>query len=258
MLHVEQVDTQDRRQVQRFVDLTYRLHAGIPQWIPPLRLDEATYLDRRRHPFFTHSAADFFLAVRDGRDVGRIAVLENRRYNEHHHARQAQFYLFECEDDPEAARSLFAAAFEWARRHDLGRIIGPKGFSVLDGFGLLVEGFDHPQLMSLLTYNPPYYADLAEASGFTKEIDFLSATLEDGQFRLPAWLHDLAAAVERKHHLHRHQFGLKEAVFQWHTWSDRLIAYYNRVFVDSWDTGRSPRGTSALSATASVRWCARS
>jgi hypothetical protein len=235
MVTIEPVDTQNRSQVRRFVELTYRVHAGLPQWIPPLRLDEATYLNRKRHPFFTHSAADFFLAVRDGRDVGRIAALENRRYNEHHHARQAQFYLFECEEDPEAARSLFEAAFQWARQRSLERIIGPKGFSVLDGFGLLVEGFEQPQLMSLLTYNPPYYIGLVEANGFSKEIDFLSASLEGDQFQMPAWLRTLASSVEMKHGLHQRQLHLTEELFEWNKWSDRLIEYYNQVFVDSWE-----------------------
>ncbi len=235
MLTIQQIKTEDRRDVQRFVNLTYLLNSHSHEWVPPLRIDEETYMNRRRHPFYKHSAADFFIAVRDGRDVGRIAVLENRRYNEHRGVKEAQFYLFECENDPEAAKQLFESSFDWASQRGLTRIIGPKGFSVLNGFGLLVDGFDQQQLMSLLTYNPPYYVDLVEANGFIKEIDFLSASLDSTDFHLPDWLHQLAGAVEAKHHLHARHFRLDEALFLWNRWSKRLITYYNQVFVDSWE-----------------------
>jgi hypothetical protein len=198
-------------------------------------VDEETYLNPKRHPFYKHSTADFFIAVRAGRDVGRIALLENRRYNEHHGEKQAQFYLFECENDPEAAQKLFESGFQWARQRGLTKIIGPKGFSVLDGFGLLIKGFEQRQLMSLLTYNPPYYVDLVEANGFVKEIDFLSASLDTADFRLPDWIRTLAKSVEEKHHLSGRHFRLAVELFLWNQWSERLITYYNQVFVDSWE-----------------------
>src|ERR1044071_8467496 len=102
MLTIEKVDTQNKAQVRRFIHIPYRLYARCPQWVPPLFVDANLQLNRKKHPFYEHSDADVFLAVRDGREVGRIAALENRRFNEYHHTRQAQFYLFECEDDQEA------------------------------------------------------------------------------------------------------------------------------------------------------------
>jgi hypothetical protein len=75
--------------------------------VPPLYIDAETQLNRKKHPFYEHSDADFFIAVRDGRDVGRVAALENKRHNDYHGTRIAQFYLFDCEDDPEAAGILF-------------------------------------------------------------------------------------------------------------------------------------------------------
>jgi hypothetical protein len=235
MLAVEEIDLSRQDQVRRFVDLTYHLHEGIPQWVPPLRADEKTYLDRRRHPFYGHSEASFFLAVEEGRDIGRLAVLNNRPYNQHHQSQTAQFYLFECENNQEATNALFEAGFQWAWQRGLRRMIGPKGFSVLDGFGLLVKGFDLPQVMSLLTYNPPYYADLVESNGFTKEIDFLSASLEAEDFHLPPWLTDLAASVEEKYSLRGRHFSMQEAATEWNSWSERLITLYNQTFIDSWE-----------------------
>src|SRR5512143_558677 len=119
MLTVEQIGLQDKRQVRRFIDIPYRLYRNRPQWVPPLRIDVELMLNKQKHPFYEHSDADFFIAVRDGRDVGRIATLVNRPFNEYHHTQQAQFYLFECEDDQEAATALFEQVSAWARARGL-------------------------------------------------------------------------------------------------------------------------------------------
>jgi len=66
-------------------------------------------------------------------------VLDNSRYNSHNQTKDAFFYLFECEPDPQAAHGLFDSAFAWARGRGLNRILGPRGFTALDGLGLLVK-----------------------------------------------------------------------------------------------------------------------
>src|SRR5512132_1664966 len=103
MLTVERIETSKRDQVRRFIAVPMRLYAGHPQWVPPLLIDAEMQLNRKKHPFYEHSEAEFLIAVRDGRDVGRIAALENCNYNRYHKTQQAQFYLFDCEDDREAA-----------------------------------------------------------------------------------------------------------------------------------------------------------
>lgn len=81
-LIIEKVNTIDRAQVRRFVALPYRLYRQHPQWVPPPRQDIALMLNREKHPFYEHSDADFFVALRDGQAVGRIAAIENRAYNQ--------------------------------------------------------------------------------------------------------------------------------------------------------------------------------
>src|SRR4030067_2110804 len=112
MLTITPIDPDVQAGVRRFLRLPFRLYRGHPLWVPPILIDAATQLNREKHPFYEHSQAEFFLAACDGRDVGRIAVLENKPYNENHGKRQAQFYLFEWADDFEAARALFERAFE--------------------------------------------------------------------------------------------------------------------------------------------------
>ena len=137
------INTADRRDVNRFIDLPFRLYQGCAAWVPPLIDDVKLMLDRRKYAFYEHSDAQFLLAERDGRAVGRIAVLDNRHYNEHWQSQTAFFYLFDAEDDREAAIALFGAAEAWAQGRKLTKIVGAKGFLQGDGIGVLVDGFEH-------------------------------------------------------------------------------------------------------------------
>jgi len=232
MITVQKIDTQSKAQVRRFTDIPFRLYTGHPQWVPPLLMDVRTMLNRQKHPFYEHSAADFFVAVRDGRDVGRIAALENTRFNATHGTRQAQFYLFECEDDQEAAAALFDRVFEWARGRGLDHVVGPKGFGVLDGYGLLVEGYEHRQMMTMMNYNYEYYPRLVEALGFEKEVDFVSCYIKAEDFRLPERIHRIAERVKRRGSLSVKRFRTKRELIKW---TGRIGVTYNRAFVDNWE-----------------------
>jgi len=196
MVQIIQLDTSDRRQVRQFLDLPFRIYRDIPQWVPPLAPDARFTLDRRRHPFYQHSAAAFFLATQADREVGRIAALDNRNYNDFNKERTAFFYLFECEDDRPAAQALFQAAFEWARARGLNRIVGPKGFTALDGLGLLVKGFEHRPALGL-PYNPPYYPALVEAAGFEPKEELVSGYLS-AKMHFPEKIHQLAERVQKR------------------------------------------------------------
>ena len=232
MLTVERIDTNNKAQVRRFVRIPYRLYENHPQWVPPLFIDAETQLNRKKHPFYEHSDADFFIAVRDGRDVGRIAALENRRFNDYHGTRQAQFYLFDCEDDAEAAQLLFEQVFEWARKRQLDTVVGPKGFGVLDGYGIIVEGYEHRQMMTMMNYNYPYYVQLVEGNGFTKEVDFVSCYLGADTFHLPERVHSIAERVLARGTLQVQRFRTKNDL---RSWADRIGKAYNNAFVNNWE-----------------------
>ncbi|NTW13066.1 MAG: hypothetical protein HGA30_07120, partial [Anaerolineales bacterium] len=119
MLAIEKIDTANRKQVRRFVELPHKLYKDCPQWVPLINVDAYTYLNRKKHPFHEHSDVDFFLAMRDGRDVGRIAAVENKPFNQYHKTKKANFYFFDCEDDLEAATALFETVSDWARARGL-------------------------------------------------------------------------------------------------------------------------------------------
>src|SRR5690349_12055284 len=140
MLTIEKIDTKDKVRVKKFVDLPYRLYRDCAQWVPPLFVDAYLPLNRKKHPFFEHSEADFFIAVRDGEVVGRICAGINRLFNQCHNVKKAQFYYFDAINDLEVAHALFDAATEWARERGMDTLVGPKGLSPFDGYGILVEG----------------------------------------------------------------------------------------------------------------------
>ncbi len=199
-MHIIQVNLANKKQVRDFLDLPFRIYRDIPQWVPPLDSDAKLYLTPSRHPFYKHSEAAFFLAYRDSLPTGRLAVLDNRPYNDYNHTRTAFFYLFECENHPEAASRLFEAACAWARARGLTEIIGPKGFTLLDGFGMLARGFEHRPAFGL-PYNPPYYPDLVEKLGFETHSEAVSGYL-DPSTQIPPRIHELSERIQQRRGLH--------------------------------------------------------
>ncbi len=159
-------------------------------------MDARKMLDRRKHPFYQHSEAAFLLAEEGGKDVGRLAVLDNRHYNEYNRSNCAFFYLFECQPNEAAGQALFEAAFDWARERGLDEISGPKGLSTLDGMGLLVKGFEHRPALGI-PYHLAYYGEMVEKAGFERVEDIVSGRV-DRSFRLPEKVFRAAKAVEER------------------------------------------------------------
>jgi hypothetical protein len=183
-----------KRDEREFIELPHRLYRDVPQWVPWFRADVRRMVSRK-HPFFEHSAAEFFLARRGDRVVGRLCVQENTRYNQHQKMRGAHFYFFDAEDDPEAATALFEAARGWARGRGLDSLMGPFGLGGSTGNGILVDGFEHTAAMTMMSWNPPYYARLLEGAGFAKHFELYSAHLDASAFRLPDRIRSVAEHV---------------------------------------------------------------
>jgi len=204
-MRVIEITGENRDQIKDFLSLPHRLYANYAHWVPPLASGARSWFDRARNPYYRHSQAAFFLAVDDsGTALGRLAVLDNRLYNNHQNASTAFFHLFECENDPEVANALFEAASHWAIERNLDSLLGPKGFSAMDGMGLLVEGFEHQPVLGI-PYNLPYYPQLIEGLGFTTHRDLLSGYL-DRSIEFPERIHRLALKVAQRRGLHIQRF----------------------------------------------------
>ncbi len=233
MLTIEKVDTSNKAQVKRFVDLYYRLYKDCPQWVPPLYIDAYLPLNRKKHPFFEHSEADFFLAVRDGEVVGRICGGINKRFNECHNTKKAQFYFFDAINDLDVARALFDTVCEWAKERGMDTLIGPKGLSPFDGYGILIEGFEHRQMMTMMNYNYDYYPKLVEALGFEKEVDFVSCYLPADSFKIPERVERIAQRVLERGDLWVKEFTNKTELVK--EWAPRIGYAYNKAFINNWE-----------------------
>ncbi len=232
MLAIEQVDTTNKRQVKRFVEFYYDLYRDCQQWVPPLFVDAYLPLNRKKHPFFSHSEADFFLAVRDGEVVGRICAANNKPFNDYHKTKKAHFYAFDSIDDLEIARALFDSVYAWAKERGLDTLIGPKGLSPFDGYGIQVQGFEYRQMMTMMNYNYAYYPRLMEMLGFEKEVDFVSCYLPAESFRIPERVESIAKRVIERGALKVKRFKSKRELIQW---APRIGAAYNRAFIHNWE-----------------------
>lgn len=232
MLTIEKIDTSSAAQVQRFVQFHYDLYRGTPQWVPPFYVDIKLMLNRKKHPFFEHSDGDFFLATRGKEVVGRLAILENRPFNKYHNSTKAQFYLFDTINDVDVTRALFDRAAEWCKGRGLNEIVGPKGLSSFDGYGIQVEGFQHRQMMTMMNYNFDYYPKLMEAIGFEKEVDFVSTYLDRSQFDIPEKFREVARRVKERGKFKVVNFTTKNELKQW---ANRIGEAYNKAFVNNWE-----------------------
>jgi GNAT superfamily N-acetyltransferase len=177
-MEARRIDTSQHKEIRKFTEFPFELYQNCPQWVPPLESEMKLVMDRQRHPFYRHSSADFFI-VEDGAQIlGRIAVLHNRNYCEHHHQQTAFIYYYECIEDTEVSQALFKAAAGWAKERGLHSILGPKGFLRSNGLGLLVDGFEYTPAIGI-PYNFSYYPNLWTDFGFTKVTDHLSGYITE-------------------------------------------------------------------------------
>lgn len=162
------VDT--KKQLNSFIMLPFELYKNEPNWVPPLIMDQKNFFNPKKNPYYEHSEVKLFLALRDGKVVGRISAQTNTQHNKEHNENIGFFGFFECIDNQETANALFDAAYEWNRYRGFTSMRGPLNFSVNQECGLLVDGFDTPPMVMML-HNHRYYQKLYENWGLTKTMD---------------------------------------------------------------------------------------
>jgi ribosomal protein S18 acetylase RimI-like enzyme len=201
--------TADQRKFQnKFLEFPFKVYKNTSQWVPPLNSDIRKIFSKKQHGFYKHGTAIFLLALDEqDRVSGRLAVLENDGYNQHFNSRTASFYMFECVEDFYVANALFNSGIDWAKSRGLSEMIGPKGFSVFDGFGTLIKGFEYRATFGQI-YNPPYYQEFLEKLGFEKKWDTFTGYM-DRTFHLPEKIFQVAALVKQKRGFEIKEFNKK-------------------------------------------------
>jgi GNAT superfamily N-acetyltransferase len=188
-----------RKDLKAFIDLPFRLHSNHPCWVPPLKIERRLFLNRRMNAFFSHGEAEYFLARREGRVVGRISAQIDHAYNDCHSSHWGWFGFLELQEDQEVADALLGAAQDWLQKRSCERMVGPADFSLNDDAGVLIEGFDlRPMIRQ--PWHPPYYQRLMEDAGMVKAMDLLMWNLEvtEREKVLPV-IWELAEKVQKEH-----------------------------------------------------------
>lgn len=216
------------RQRSQFLKLPWTIYADDPHWIPPLLVEERRFLDRKRHPFYLHGEASLFLALRDGRPVGRVLVSDDPRYNQQHDDSVGCFGMFESIDDADVAHALLDRAADWVRARGRTRIMGPIDYSTNYRCGLLVEGFDTPPRV-MMNHHPPYYAELLESWGLDKARDLYSWWFAYPQPIVKRW-EGLVERIARRGRVTVRPFRVRDFEEE----VQRCRAIYNETLESNW------------------------
>lgn len=170
MITLKKINT--KKEMKQFVTFPFSLYKDNKYWVPPIIKDEVDNFDPNKNPVFENADAQFFVAIRDGKIVGRIVAIINWFEIEKQQIKKMRFGWFDVIDDIEVTKVLLAKVKEIGLANNLEYIEGPVGFNNLDKTGVLVDGFDHIGTM-ITWYNHPYYKVHLEELGFVKEKEYL-------------------------------------------------------------------------------------
>lgn len=175
MLTLKRVES--KQDWNEFIELPWQIYAGNTTWVPPLRIAVRDSLDVNKNPFFKHAFMHPFIAVKDGKTVGRIVGVIDENHNRFHKEATALFGFFESIDDKSVAHALLNEVAKWAASRGMKTLRGPINLSTNHEAGLLIEGYEHsPSVM--MTYNPPYYVGLLESWGLGKAKDLYAYDID--------------------------------------------------------------------------------
>lgn len=207
---VEIIEVTTKKQRREFVKYPLRLYKGNRYFVPALFGDEMKIFTKK-NVYYNTCDSVFYLAQRDGKTVGRIQGIIQKQYNANHATKQVRFTRFDCGNDEEVAKALFAAVEAWGRNNGMEQMVGPLGYSDLEREGLLIEGFDQEQTFEE-QYNYEYYANLIENCGYEKDIDWLEYRLFRAVDEEGRW-DDLLKKSMEKYRLHIGGVGLSKGAY---------------------------------------------
>ena len=230
MSSVEIRKVTDRKGLEAFIQFHYDLYRGNEYAVPNLRSDEVKTLSRDINAAFDFCEAEYFLALRDGKVVGRVAAIINRRANEKWDQKRVRFGWFDFIDDTEVSKALLQAVEDWGKERGMSEIVGPLGFTDMDREGMLTWGFD--QLGTQFTiYNYPYYPQhMEKLEGWEKDNDYVEYKLMVPESGMPEKYLKIAALVEKRYNLHVRKLTRKEVLKG--GYGLKVFAVINETFKD--------------------------
>ena len=209
MIKIKRVET--KRELKQFIQFYYDLYRDNNCVVPFLYADEMATLRRDKNPSFECCEAEYFLAYKDGKVVGRVAAIINRRANERWNRNAVRFGWLDFIDDREVSAALLKAVEDWGRTKGMTEIAGPLGFIDTDREGMLIDGFDQLSTM-YINYNYPYYAQhIEQMDGFEKDNDYVECKVKVPEV-VPEKFAKLTEMVRKRYNLRVHKFTRHELI----------------------------------------------
>ena len=211
-MSVEIKKVSSRSELKKFIRFNYELYKENPYSVPDLYQDVLNTFNVEKNPAFEFCEAQCYLALRDGKIVGRVAAIINRRANETWNRKVVRFGWIDFIDDMEVSRALIEAVKAWGREKGMLQIEGPLGFTDMDPEGMLIEGFDQLSTMATI-YNHPYYPLHMEKLGFGKAADWVEWKIYIPD-AIPEKHQRISDIIQRKYNLHIRKYTDKKEVIK--------------------------------------------
>lgn len=157
---IKKVETKE--DLKAFIEFHYDLYEGNEYDVPNLYSDEVNTLSKEKNAAFDFCVANYYLAIRDNKVVGRVAAIINNKANEKWDQKRVRFGWIDFIEDKEVLEALLKAVEDFGKAHGMNEIVGPLGFTDMDPEGMLTWGFDQLGTMPTI-YNYDYYPRLLES-----------------------------------------------------------------------------------------------
>lgn len=172
-IEIVPVDPSNKKLLKAFVDVANELHADDPYWTVPLYMERMDLLTPGKNPYFEHAKAQYWMARRNGKYVGRITAQVDELAIKEHGRKEGHFGFFACEDNAETAHALLTTAQDWLREQGMEVAVGPMNLSINEEVGLMVEGF-YTHSMMLMPHDMAYMKEMLLDEGFAPVINLLA------------------------------------------------------------------------------------
>ena len=202
-MSVEIKKVESKKDLKTFVDFHYDLYEGNAYDVPTLFSDDMATLSRDKNAAFEFCEAEYYLAYKDGKLVGRIAAIINNKANKRWGRKTCRFGWIDFIDDLEVSKALLDTVAEYGKSKGMTEVVGPLGFTDFDPEGMLTEGYD--QLGTFATiYNYPYYPQhMEKLGGWVKDNDYVEFKIFVPD-AMPEKHLKIAQMVEKRYNLHVH------------------------------------------------------
>lgn len=198
-----------KKDLKAFIECHYDLYKGNQYDAPNLYSDELNTLSRDKNAAFDFCEAEYFLALKEGKVVGRVAAIINHKANEKWEKKDVRFGWIDFIDDIEVSNALLKAVEDYGKEKGMTSIVGPLGFTDMDPEGMLTWGFDQLGTMATI-YNYDYYPKhMEKLGGWEKDNDYVEYRLDVPE-TAPEKYTKIAEMVEKRYNLHARKLTKKE------------------------------------------------